>query len=220
MIDSYLRSESDLDDHVVHLLFSANRWELAYVPSIYSFALITSPVLMAPISICRSSMEQTLKSGTYIICDRYAFSGIAFTASKPSQIPYEWCRTPDISLPAPDLTLYLDISPETAKERGGYGEERYEKEELQRRVREMFHRMRNETMTASSGDQDSSTDATDALRWVEIDAGGTMEDVTKAIWDHVEPLIQPGGIMKPISRLWMNHLSSPDSLNKELQKQQ
>lgn len=31
MIDSYLRSESDLDDHVIHLLFSANRWELAYV---------------------------------------------------------------------------------------------------------------------------------------------------------------------------------------------
>lgn len=31
MIDSYLRSESELDDHVIHLLFSANRWELAYV---------------------------------------------------------------------------------------------------------------------------------------------------------------------------------------------
>lgn len=31
MIDSYLRSQSELDDHVIHLLFSANRWELAYV---------------------------------------------------------------------------------------------------------------------------------------------------------------------------------------------
>ncbi|KAK7687663.1 hypothetical protein QCA50_008878 [Cerrena zonata] len=29
MIDAYLKSESELDDHVVHLLFSANRWELA-----------------------------------------------------------------------------------------------------------------------------------------------------------------------------------------------
>jgi dTMP kinase len=27
MIDSYLRSAEDLDDHVIHLLFSANRWE-------------------------------------------------------------------------------------------------------------------------------------------------------------------------------------------------
>lgn len=29
MIDAYLKSESELDDHVIHLLFSANRWELA-----------------------------------------------------------------------------------------------------------------------------------------------------------------------------------------------
>lgn len=29
MIDAYLRSESELDDHAIHLLFSANRWELA-----------------------------------------------------------------------------------------------------------------------------------------------------------------------------------------------
>ena len=33
MIDSYLRSASELDDHAVHLLFSANRWEVAYVLS-------------------------------------------------------------------------------------------------------------------------------------------------------------------------------------------
>lgn len=29
MIDAYLRSQSEMDDHAVHLLFSANRWELA-----------------------------------------------------------------------------------------------------------------------------------------------------------------------------------------------
>jgi dTMP kinase len=29
MIDSYLRSSSELDDRAIHLLFSANRWELA-----------------------------------------------------------------------------------------------------------------------------------------------------------------------------------------------
>ena len=26
-IDGYLRGQRDLDDHVIHLLFSANRWE-------------------------------------------------------------------------------------------------------------------------------------------------------------------------------------------------
>jgi dTMP kinase len=29
MIDSYLKSTSELDDHAIHLLFSANRWEMA-----------------------------------------------------------------------------------------------------------------------------------------------------------------------------------------------
>lgn len=29
MIDSYLKSDVDMDDHVIHLLFSANRWEAA-----------------------------------------------------------------------------------------------------------------------------------------------------------------------------------------------
>ncbi|RSL37864.1 hypothetical protein CEP53_015417, partial [Fusarium sp. AF-6] len=27
MIDSYLKSDVEMDDHVIHLLFSANRWE-------------------------------------------------------------------------------------------------------------------------------------------------------------------------------------------------
>jgi len=31
MIDTYLRGQSQQEDHVIHLLFSANRWEAAYV---------------------------------------------------------------------------------------------------------------------------------------------------------------------------------------------
>jgi len=29
MIDNYLRGEAEQEDHVIHLLFSANRWEAA-----------------------------------------------------------------------------------------------------------------------------------------------------------------------------------------------
>lgn len=29
MIDAYLKGNSEQEDHVIHLLFSANRWELA-----------------------------------------------------------------------------------------------------------------------------------------------------------------------------------------------
>ncbi|KAJ7602496.1 thymidylate kinase-domain-containing protein [Mycena polygramma] len=118
MIDAYLRSQSELDDHAIHLLFSANRWELA------------------------PTIEQLLNAGTTVVCDRYAFSGVAFSAAKGLSL--DWCRSPDISLPVPDITLFLDISPEKARQRGGYGEERYEHEELQRKVRACFSEISEE----------------------------------------------------------------------------
>jgi dTMP kinase len=31
MIDAYLKGGSEVEDHAIHLLFSANRWEAAYV---------------------------------------------------------------------------------------------------------------------------------------------------------------------------------------------
>lgn len=43
-------------------------------------------------------------------------------------------QAPDRGLPAPDVVLYLDIPLEAAEQRGGYGQERYEKRELQQQV--------------------------------------------------------------------------------------
>ncbi|KAJ7086442.1 thymidylate kinase [Mycena belliarum] len=159
MIDSYLRSQSELDDRAIHLLFSANRWELV------------------------GEIERLLARGTSVVCDRYAFSGVAFSAAKG--LPLEWCRSPDVSLPAPDLTLFLDITPEKARERGGYGEERYEKEEMQRKVRDVFREICREL-----------TEVT----WLTIDAGREREDVAADIWSAVRPLA--GGLMSPLQRLW------------------
>ena len=31
MINEYLENKSEIEDHAVHLLFSANRWEAVYV---------------------------------------------------------------------------------------------------------------------------------------------------------------------------------------------
>uniref|UniRef100_UPI003AACF0A6 thymidylate kinase isoform X3 n=1 Tax=Centroberyx gerrardi TaxID=166262 RepID=UPI003AACF0A6 len=59
LISAYLEKKSDLEDHTVHLLFSANRWEL--VPL----------------------MKKKLDQGTTLVIDRYAFSGAAFTSAKP-----------------------------------------------------------------------------------------------------------------------------------------
>ncbi|KAJ3673919.1 hypothetical protein LUZ60_005911 [Juncus effusus] len=112
MISSYLANESQLDDRTIHLLFSANRWEK------------------------RALMESKLRNGTSLVVDRYAYSGVAFSAAKGLGI--HWCKAPDEGLIAPDLVIYLDIPPEKAAERGGYGTERYEKLEFQKEVAENY----------------------------------------------------------------------------------
>ncbi|OMO73413.1 Thymidylate kinase [Corchorus olitorius] len=112
MISAYLTNKSQLDDHTIHLLFSANRWEK------------------------RSMMETKLKAGTTLIVDRYSYSGVAFSSAKG--LDFEWCKAPEIGLIAPDLVLYLDITPEKAAERGGYGGERYEQLEFQKKVAQRY----------------------------------------------------------------------------------
>ena len=94
----------------------------------------------------RSTIQAHLAAGTTVIADRYAFSGIAFSAQKSPHLnlTYEWCKAPEVGLPAPDLTLFLDVNPEVAMQRGGYGEERYEKQEVQARVQQIFTKIGGE----------------------------------------------------------------------------
>ncbi|XPS80844.1 dTMP kinase [Ascochyta lentis] len=118
-INSYLTGETEQEDHVVHLLFSANRWEA--VPKILSL----------------------LDSGTTIVVDRYYYSGIVYSAAKQDPtLSLPWCRAPDVGLPRPDVCVFLDISSEAAAKRGGFGVEKYETGEVQGRVRELFLEVR------------------------------------------------------------------------------
>ncbi|KAF1834088.1 thymidylate kinase [Decorospora gaudefroyi] len=115
MINSYLSGKSEHDDHVIHLLFSANRWEAA------------------------SSIQADLAAGTTVIIDRYYYSGCVYSAAKQNpSMRLEWCRKPEAGLPRPDLCIFLNISAEHAAKRGGYGTEKYENKEMQDRVRELF----------------------------------------------------------------------------------
>lgn len=115
MINSYLTNQSTQSDHAIHLIFSANRWEAI------------------------NSMTAQLKQGITIIVDRYSFSGAVYSAAKKLPgLDLDWAWACEVGLPKPDLVLFLDISEEKAAERGGYGEERYEKEDMQRTVRKLF----------------------------------------------------------------------------------
>jgi dTMP kinase len=86
-----------------------------------------------------------------------------------------WTRHPEVGLPRPDLALFLDISAEDAAKRGGYGTEKYEKKELQDRVRELFG-----VMMKSQEKED----------FVRIDAGPSVEEVQRRIREEVDKAIK------------------------------
>lgn len=112
VIDSYLSStngEDDLDDRAIHLLFSANRWEVA------------------------QKIKELLLRGVTVIMDRYAHSGAAYTMAKGG-FSLEWCCACDRGLPEPDQIFYLDVPVDVAEARGDFGKERYEQSAFQRRV--------------------------------------------------------------------------------------
>ena len=49
------------------------------------------------------------------------FSGVAFSAAKESIDDLDWCKAPDAGLPAPDVVVFLEIPPEKAEARSGFG---------------------------------------------------------------------------------------------------
>jgi thymidylate kinase len=80
----------------------------------------------------REELLRKLQAGTTLIVDRYAYSGVAFTAAKGLPgLDRAWCTAPDAGLPAPDAVFFLSLTVEQAAARGGYGEERYEKADFQ-----------------------------------------------------------------------------------------
>lgn len=80
-----------------------------------------------------------------------------------------------MGLPRPDVAVFLDISAEDAAKRGGYGTEKYEKKEMQDRVRELF-----ETLMQRKEGSDL----------VRIDAGKGLEEVQEKIREEVERCIE------------------------------
>ncbi|TIA12568.1 thymidylate kinase [Aureobasidium pullulans] len=163
MINNYLQGQTEQEDHVIHLLFSANRWEA--VPSI----------------------EADINAGITVIIDRYYYSGCVYSAAKNNpSLSLSWSRHPEEGLPRPDLCLFLDISAEDAAKRGGWGEERYEKQELQDRVRQLFADMR-------------ATD--DGSDFATINAGQSLEEVASAIRQHAESCIEAKLDSSPLRRI-------------------
>eukprot|EP00792_Barthelona_sp_PAP020_P006467 TRINITY_DN3000_c0_g1_i4.p1 TRINITY_DN3000_c0_g1~~TRINITY_DN3000_c0_g1_i4.p1 ORF type:complete len:209 (-),score=51.79 TRINITY_DN3000_c0_g1_i4:682-1308(-) len=112
-IDKYLRREIELSDQNIHELYSKNRFEKV------------------------NEIEQILLSGKSIICDRYAPSGVAYTAAKEIDgLNVEWCKSTDEGLISPDLVIFMDSSVRNIESKETFGAERYEVPQFQKKVRE------------------------------------------------------------------------------------
>lgn len=157
IIDAYLRNGVELDDRAVHLLFSSNRWEAA------------------------ASIREKLQEGITLVVDRYAYSGVCFTAAKDGQ-DMEWCKSPEAGLPAPDVVFFLDLPIDEAMKRGEFGNERYEREGFQRKVYSNF--------------KDMVTD-----KWRTIDASMPISEITTQITEIALDAIRTCQ-NKPIGKLW------------------
>ena len=66
-----------------------------------------------------------------------------YSAAKP-ELSIEWCKNPDSGLPRPDVVYFLDVSPEEAEKRGGFGNEVYEKRDFQARVRRNYDELKDD----------------------------------------------------------------------------
>ena len=110
-----LQGERDYGPDVMQLLYIANRHER------------------------RPDLDRWLAAGIALVCDRYVASSIAY--GEAHGLEPVWLADMQRFLPAPDLTVLLDIAPETATVRKAVGRDRYEADlALQSRVRESYWR--------------------------------------------------------------------------------
>ena len=67
MINGYLTGNAQQDDHSIHLLFSANRWEAI------------------------QDILKVVNEGVTVIIDRYSFSGAVYSAAKDNpDLSLQW----------------------------------------------------------------------------------------------------------------------------------
>jgi dTMP kinase len=114
-IDSFLKNKKKIEDKLVHLLFSINRWEL------------------------KEKIISLLNEGVNVILDRYSYSGVAYSHAKG--IDFDWCLSPEKGLPKPDLVFYFKIDNlEEITKRKEYGEEVYENIDFQNKVKQVYEK--------------------------------------------------------------------------------
>ncbi len=114
-ISRALQGDHEYGPDVMQLLYVANRYEK------------------------RVRMEQWLRDGLVLLCDRYTASSVAY--GEAQGLDARWLGEIQRFLPPPDVTILLDIAPDTAVRRKAAGRDRYERDlALLSRVRASYAR--------------------------------------------------------------------------------
>ncbi len=107
-----MKKEISLTDKEIHELYAKNRHEV------------------------KDQLIEYLNQGVNIVCDRYSYSGVAYSAAKG--LDRQWCKQAEIGLPSADVVVYMDIDPREASQREEYGNERFENVDFQLKVQQQF----------------------------------------------------------------------------------
>jgi dTMP kinase len=142
-IHAGLHGGRDYGPDVMQLLYIANRYEK------------------------KPRIAQLKAEGAVIICDRYLASSIAY--GEAHGLDGGWLREMQAYLPQPDVTILLDIAPETAAGRKTTNRDKYERDlALLSRVRESYRRQAREGgWTLVDGERPKDAVTADVLKAVE-----------------------------------------------------
>jgi len=147
LIDHFLKSKGlgvpiDKIPIVSHLLFAYNRWERM------------------------NSMFHDLRDGINLVCDRYSFSGVVYSEQAQGLDPSR-TGVVECGLLRPDIVIQPMVSAEILKTRPGFGEELYEKQDLQNKIFDHFYRYHTFSW------------------WQAVDGNKSIEEVRRLVIDKV-----------------------------------
>jgi dTMP kinase len=142
-----LQGEREYGPDVMQLLFVANRHER------------------------REAIVEWIAGGLILLCDRYRASSIAY--GEAQGLDGTWLDDIQRLLPIPDLTIYLDIAPETAVKRKAQNRDRYERDlALLDRVRASYRRQSQQS------------------NWIVIDGERTQSEIADDVFARVAARLQ------------------------------
>lgn len=155
-----LLSFPDYDTSIGREIGAALHGDREYAPDVMQLLYIANRFEKQP------RLERALASGTIVVCDRYVASSIAY--GEAQGVDAAWLTDIQRRLPQPDLTILLDIAPETAARRKASNRDRYERDlALLGRVRDSYRRQAAEQHWVHlNGERDRAAVSADVLRAV------------------------------------------------------